>query len=96
MVDFDDRDLVRHARDAGFSEISLELRVTVKNHKDPLPWERFLHMSGNPLQLTFQKALQQVLNAQEADELARHLRPLVESGAGLERTALAYLTAVKD
>jgi arsenite methyltransferase len=96
MVDFDDRDLVRHARDAGFSEIGLELRVTVKNHKDPVPWERFQRMSGNPLQPTFQEALRQVLNAQEADELARRLRPLVESGTGLERTALAYLTAVKD
>jgi arsenite methyltransferase len=95
MVDFDDRDLVRHARDAGFSEISLELRVSVKNHKDPVPWERFLRMSGNPLQPPFQEAVQQVLSAQEADDLARHLRPLVESGTGLGRTALAYLTAVK-
>jgi arsenite methyltransferase len=95
MLDFDDRDLVRHARDAGFSEISLELRVSVKNHKDPVPWERFLRMSGNPLQPPFQEALQQVLSAQEAGELARHLRPLVESGTGLERIALAYLTAVK-
>jgi SAM-dependent methyltransferase len=95
MVDFDDRDLVRHARDAGFSEISLELRVSVKNHKDPVPWERFLRMSGNPLQPPFEEAVQQVLSAQEADDLARHLRPLVESGTGLERTALAYLTAVK-
>jgi arsenite methyltransferase len=95
MVDFDDRDLVRHARGAGFSEVSLELRVTVKNRKDPVPWERFLHTSGNPLVPTFQEALQQVLSAQEADELARHLRPLVESGTGLERTALAYLTAIK-
>ncbi len=95
MLDFDDRDLVRYAQDAGFSEISLELRVSVKNHKDPVPWERFLHMSGNPLQPPFQEALQQVLSAQEADELARHLRPLVESGTGLERIALAYLTAVK-
>ena len=34
-------------------------------------------------------------HAQEADGLARHLRPLVESGTGLERTALAYLTAIK-
>jgi arsenite methyltransferase len=92
---FDDRDLVRYAQDAGFSEISLELRVSVKNHKDPVPWERFLRMSGNPLQPPFQEALQQVLSAQEADELARHLRPLVESGTGLERFALAYLTAVK-
>jgi hypothetical protein len=95
MVDFDDRDLVRHARDAGFSEVSLELRVTVKNRKDPVPWERFLRMSGNPLVPTFAEALQQVLTAQEADDLARHLRPLVESGTGLERTALAYLTAIK-
>jgi hypothetical protein len=53
-------------------------------------------MSGNPLQPTFQEALQQVLSTQEAGELTRHLRPLVESGTGLERTALAYLTAVKS
>jgi arsenite methyltransferase len=96
MIDFDDRDLVRYARDAGFSEISLELRVSVKNRKDPVPWERFLRMSGNPLVPPFQEVLQQVLSAQEADEFARHLRPLVESGTGLQRTALAYLTAVKD
>ena len=31
MVDFDDRDLVRHAEHAGFTEISLELQVSVKN-----------------------------------------------------------------
>ncbi len=37
ILDFDDRDLVRYAQDAGFSEISLELRVSVKNHKDPVP-----------------------------------------------------------
>jgi arsenite methyltransferase len=95
MVDFDDRDLVRHARDAGFSEVSLELRVSVKNRKDPVPWEVFLRMSGNPLVPTFQEVLQQVLSAQEAGELTRHLQPLVESGTGLERTALAYLTATR-
>jgi hypothetical protein len=95
MVDFDDRDLVRHARDAGFSEISLELRVSVKNRKEPVPWERFLRISGNPLVPPFAEVLHQVLTAQETDELARHLRPLVESGIGLERTALAYLSAVK-
>ena len=95
MVDFYDRDLVRHAQDAGFGEISLELRVSVKNQKASVPWERFLRMSGNPLVPTFQEALQQVLSVQEADELTRHLRPLVESGTGQERTALAYLTAVK-
>ena len=33
MLDFDERDLVRHAERAGFADVSLELRVTVKNGK---------------------------------------------------------------
>ncbi len=96
MGDFDDRDLVRHAKDAGFPEINLELRVTVRTHKQPVPWERFLRVSGNPLIPTFAEALDSALSAQEAAELATHLRPLVESGSGVERMAYAYLTAVKD
>lgn len=96
MIDFDDRDLVRHARSAGFPEIDLELRVSVKARKQPIPWERFLRTSGNPLVPTFGDALDQVLSQQEAAEFTRYLRPLVESGAGLERRAVAYLTAVKE
>jgi arsenite methyltransferase len=96
MIDFDDRDLVRHARSAGFPEIDLELRVSVKARKQPIPWERFLRTSGNPLVPTFGDALDQVLSQQEAAEFTGYLRPLVESGAGLERRAVAYLTAVKE
>jgi arsenite methyltransferase len=96
MIDFDDRDLVRHARSAGFPEIDLELRVSVKARKQPIPWERFLRMSGNPLVPTFGDALDQVLSQQEAAEFTGYLRPLVESGAGLERRGVAYLTAVKE
>ena len=96
MIDFDDRDLVRHARSAGFGEIDLELRVSVKARKQPIPWERFLRTSGNPLVPTFGDALGQALSQQEAAELTGYLRPLVESGAGLERRAVAYLTAVKE
>jgi arsenite methyltransferase len=96
MVDFDDRDLVRHAQDAGFPEIDLELRVSVKARKEPVPWERFVRTSGNPLIPTFGEALHRVLSPEEAAEFTRYLRPLVESGTGLERIALAYLTAAKD
>ena len=96
MGDFDERDLVRHAKDAGFPEISLELRVSVKARTQPVSWERFLRTSENPLIPTFGEAMDRVLNPQEAAEFTRHLRPLVESGAGLERTAFAYLTAVKE
>ena len=96
MIDFDDRDLVRHARSAGFPEIDLELRVSVKARKQPIPWERFLRTSGNPLVPTFGDALDQALSQREAAEFTGYLRPLVESGAGLERRAVAYLTAVKE
>jgi len=95
MTDFDDRDLVRHAHDAGFPAIDLELRVSVKAARQPVPWERFLRMSGNPLMPPFGEAMNSTLSTQEAAELTGYLRPLVESGAGQERRALAYLTAVK-
>jgi ubiquinone/menaquinone biosynthesis C-methylase UbiE len=96
MIDFDDRDLVRHARNAGFPEIDLELRVSVKARKQAIPWERFLRTSGNPLEPTFGDALDRSLSQQEAAELTGYLRPLVESGAGLDRRAVAYLTALKE
>jgi arsenite methyltransferase len=96
MVDFDDRDLVRHAQDAGFPRIDLELQVSVAARKRPLPWELFVRMSGNPLVPTLAEAMSQALSPQEISELTTHLRPLVEAGQGLDRRALAYLTAVKE
>jgi ubiquinone/menaquinone biosynthesis C-methylase UbiE len=96
MGDFDERDLVRHAEDAGFPVIELELRVTVKNARPPMPWERFLRMSGNPLIPTFGEAMDRALGPREIAEFTAHLKPLVESGAGQERAVIAYLTAVKE
>ena len=95
MVDFDDRDLVRHAQAAGFPEIGLELQVSVKAAKQPCAWEVFLRMSGNPLIPPFGEVLDRVLTTREAAEFSAYLRPLVESGTGEERMAFAYLTAVR-
>lgn len=95
MVDFDERDLVCHAEQAGFPEIDLELRVTVKNTKPPMPWQGFLRTSGNPLIPPIDEALARTLSPEEITELTAHLKPLVESGTGQERRAFAFLTAVK-
>jgi arsenite methyltransferase len=95
MLDFDDRDLVSHAVDAGFGDVGLELRVSIKNTRQPVPWERFLRMSGNPLMPPLAEALGQVLSPQEFTEFTDYLRPLVEAGTGTERRAIAYLTALK-
>lgn len=96
MLDFDERDLVRHAEEAGFADIGLELLVTVKNGKRPVPWNRALRMSGNPLVPPLGEVLDRVLSLQEIAEFTAHVRPLVESGAGRERQALAYLAAAKN
>lgn len=96
MLDFDDRDLVAHAVDAGFPAVDLELRVGVTSAKKPVPWERFLRMSGNPLMPPLAEALGQVLAPGEFTEFTDWLRPLVEAGKGRERRAMAYLTAAKE
>ena len=95
LLSFDDRDLLGLAEEAGFGEIHLELRVDVRTSRQPCPWDRFLRMSPNPLLPAFGQVLGEALNRDEADELTSYLRPLVESGTGRRRQALAALTAAK-
>lgn len=95
MVDFDERDLVRHAEQAGFPVVDLQLQVTVTNTRRPIPWDRFLRMSGNPLIPPTGEALHRTLSRDEIAAFTAHLKPLVESGTGQQRRATAYLTATK-
>jgi hypothetical protein len=53
-------------------------------------------MSGNPLIPPIGEAVERVLTPVEAADFYRHLRPLVESGTGTDRLALAYLTAATN
>lgn len=95
MLDFDERDLVRLAEDAGFFPISLMLDAVI----EPLPpraWEGFANSSGNPNIPTVAEAMEQVLTAAEREQLTAHLRPLVEQGLGEWRMASAYLTATRS
>jgi ubiquinone/menaquinone biosynthesis C-methylase UbiE len=96
MLDFDERDLLRHAEDAGFPTVSLELRVSVKPRMTPLSWETALRLSGNPKLPPIGEALRKVLTADEIAVLTSVLKPQVEAGDGQERRAVAYLAAVKN
>jgi arsenite methyltransferase len=95
MMDFDERDLVRHAEDAGFPEIGLELRLTLKVTKKPCPWTTFLRTSGNPLIPPLGEVLDQTLSTEESAALSAVLKPLVEAGHRQDRLVVAHLTAVK-
>jgi arsenite methyltransferase len=93
MLDFDDRDLVRLAERAGFSDVRLDLEVTVRRARAALSWEGFLRSSGNPNLPPLGVMLEEALAVAELAAFSAHLRPLVEAGQGTDRRAVAYLTA---
>jgi SAM-dependent methyltransferase len=90
MVDFDERDLLRLAEEAGFFPIHLELEADVKR-SEPRTWESFLNVAGNPNIPTLAEAMEQALTPGERERLSAQLRPQVEQGLGEWRIACAYL-----
>lgn len=95
MGDFDERDLVSFAEQAGFKEVYLELKIEVRPMPDKMTWEQFLHYAANPKVPTIEEAMQKALTPEEANALSLVLRPLVEQGQGIRRSALAFLWAIK-
>ena len=94
MLDFDERDLVKLAEDAGFFPVELELQAYVRP-SEPRPWHAFLKSSGNPKIPTIEEAMDRALTPEEREQFTEHLRPLVEGGKGVWRMAHAYLRAIK-
>jgi arsenite methyltransferase len=94
MLDFDERDLVAFARRAGFFPVLLRLEAEVRA-PDPASWETFVGLAQNPCVPPLQEAMDEALTPDEREQLTAHLRPLVEEGRGVSRTALAYLVGVK-
>jgi len=95
MMDFDEHDLVRMAEDAGFASVSLDLEVRVEPGSWFTSWKALLKMAGNPLDPTLEESMAQVLSPEEASRFERRVKPQVEQGRGVKRSAFAYLVAVK-
>jgi arsenite methyltransferase len=96
MMNFTEKDLVRHAEAAGFAEVHVELRIDVEPGTWVLDWERLLNTSPNPNALTAGEAIRGALTEDEGARLEHHIRPLADSGDGILRSAFAYLWAVKQ
>src|SRR5207249_3692612 len=94
MMNFDERDLLRLAEDAGFAEVYLALRARIT----PLPprrWDEVVGTPGNPRIPSVEEAMREVLREEERERLVAHLRPLVEAGGGRGRQAGALMWAIK-
>lgn len=94
MVDFDERDLLALAEAAGFFPVGLELHADVRA-VEPRPWRVFANSSGNPKIPTIAEAIDRALAPGERERFTEHLRPLVEAGEGVSRSALAYVSGTK-
>ncbi len=94
MVDFDERDLLVLVEAAGFFPIELELEVGIQAIP-PRRWEPFANSAGNPKIPTIAEAMEQALTPDERRRFTEHLRPLVEEGKGVSRSAVAYVSGTK-
>jgi SAM-dependent methyltransferase len=98
MLDFDERDLLALAEEAGFIDLRLTFIAEVEATADWVPrdWDVFVDSSPNPLAPTMREAIAAALTEDEIDRLTAVLRPQVENGRlGPARFARAFLSARK-
>jgi ubiquinone/menaquinone biosynthesis C-methylase UbiE len=97
LVDFDERDLLRWAGEAGFSELRLtyEARVDVPAKHRVRDWDAFLQSAPNPNAPTVAEILETRLDQAERDAFTACLRPQLEGGPQRDRMAVAYLSATR-
>jgi arsenite methyltransferase len=101
LVDFDERDLIEFADRAGFKEIKLDYEASVRHgggaafDMGHASWDAFLSTAPNPLAPSLAEAIEDALTPEEADRFIAHVRPLYEARDGTNRSAVAYLRAVK-
>lgn len=94
MLNFDERDLLRDAEEAGFFPLALTLEVEVRP-TDAEPFDALLNRAPNPLSPTLAGAMAEVLTPVERERVVAYLRPLVEGGGGVWRMAYASLSGEK-
>ena len=93
MMNFGERDLFDAAVDAGFGEVRVELVVERAPGSWVENWDALLKTAPNPNAPTVGETIDAALTPEEARVFEAHLKPLVDSGRGVRRSAFAYLRA---
>jgi hypothetical protein len=98
MLNFDERDLLRWTRAAGFVEVELDYRAEV-GVPVPLPssdWQVLKKTAPNPLAPTLEEAIAQTLTDEERHRVEERIRAVLAAGTPSRKTlATAYLRAVR-
>lgn len=95
MVDFDERDLLRLAREAGFRDIVMDYRAEADVSGPPIgDWRALRNTAPNPLAPTYAEAMEAALTPGERRRLEAYLEEMAQ--APTRRTsATVYLAAVR-
>jgi arsenite methyltransferase len=94
MLNFDEKELLAAAADAGFFPSTLELSASIAP-ATPQAWDLFATTAWNPRIPSFKEAMDEVLSDGEQEQLTAVMRPLVETGTGRIWQAHAFLWATK-
>lgn len=95
ITSFGERDLVRYAVDAGFTDIHLEFHIDVKREGKRPPWHIFKELSPHPLAPTLSKVLAEQFTADERIFFEDKLREFYETNAQFSVDRMVWLTAQK-
>jgi hypothetical protein len=95
MLDFDERDLVRWAGEAGFTGVRLDYRAEIDVPGPPIAdWSAVRRTSPNPLVPTYGEVLDMALTPGERDRFDAHVESLAD--VPTRRTAAtAFLSAIR-
>jgi arsenite methyltransferase len=96
LLNFDERDLFRWVREAGFEQIRMDYRAEQKLERWTQSADAFLHSSGNPLDPTPEEEMIEALEPDERAEFEAFVRAAIESRPRVKQwRAGVYLRAVK-
>jgi arsenite methyltransferase len=97
MLDFDERDLLELAHDAGFPNVDMQLEARIERGRiwgrEPLPLEQLLRSAPNPNAPTFEEVLEAEFTADERARFLGYVRPRYDARKMTSRHAVAYLLA---
>jgi ubiquinone/menaquinone biosynthesis C-methylase UbiE len=98
MLNFDERDLLRWVREAGFTAVAMDYRaeIDVPERLPTTDWDVLRRTAPNPLAPTLDEAIARALTDEERERFERHVRPALANGAPTRKTvATVYLRAVR-
>jgi hypothetical protein len=94
MMDFDERDLVRLALEAGFPQVHLQLDLDIAP-SEPMSWEGWISSAGNPKIPSLKEAMEELFSDEERQRYEEVMRPVIERGGQQGINAVAWLQATK-